>query len=142
MIPKCVLNCAKCGFGFWDNLCAYDCYANNMWVCPIVNAPTGRLLSAYDLGVATPRALVHAGDKTSGDARSWYMIRGDANSWVCDCLHIFNVILHNCPLFEILAQRLGFLQTYELTNIIVDVFEYHFQVKRMIVKVEMCDSRL
>ncbi|GJW73146.1 hypothetical protein Tco_0132516 [Tanacetum coccineum] len=30
---------------------------------------TGRLLGAYNLGVATPRALVHAGDKTSGDAR-------------------------------------------------------------------------
>ncbi|GJS26101.1 hypothetical protein Tco_0486721 [Tanacetum coccineum] len=61
-------------------------------VCPIVNAPAGRLLGAYDLGVATPRALVHADDKTSGDARSWYMISGDAKSWVCDCLHIFTVI--------------------------------------------------
>ncbi|GJU22268.1 putative reverse transcriptase domain-containing protein [Tanacetum coccineum] len=28
----------------------------------------GRLLGEYNLGVATPRALVHAGDKTSGDA--------------------------------------------------------------------------
>ncbi|GJT65523.1 hypothetical protein Tco_1017003 [Tanacetum coccineum] len=36
-------------------------------------------------GVATLRALVHAGDKTSGDARSWYMIRGDAKSSFCDC---------------------------------------------------------
>ncbi|GJT10741.1 hypothetical protein Tco_0857783 [Tanacetum coccineum] len=43
---------------------------------------TGRLLGAYDLRVATPRALVHAGDKISGDARSWYMISGDAKSWV------------------------------------------------------------
>ncbi|GJY92701.1 putative reverse transcriptase domain-containing protein [Tanacetum coccineum] len=33
-------------------------------------------------GVATPRAVVHAGDKTSGDARSWYMISGDAKSWI------------------------------------------------------------
>ncbi|GKA37189.1 hypothetical protein Tco_0723754 [Tanacetum coccineum] len=41
---------------------------------------------------------------TSGDARSWYMINGDAKSWVC--LHIFTVILHNCPTVEILAQRL------------------------------------
>ncbi|GJR41736.1 putative reverse transcriptase domain-containing protein [Tanacetum coccineum] len=48
---------------------------------PIVNAPAGRLLGAYDLGVVTPRAVVHAGDKTSGDARSWYMISGDAKSW-------------------------------------------------------------
>ncbi|GJS83137.1 hypothetical protein Tco_0749678 [Tanacetum coccineum] len=34
MILKCVLNCflncAKYGFGFWDNLCAYDCYVNDM----------------------------------------------------------------------------------------------------------------
>ncbi|GJX46462.1 retrotransposon protein, putative, ty3-gypsy subclass [Tanacetum coccineum] len=65
-------------------------------VCPIVNALVGRLLGVYDLGVATPRAVVHAGDKTSGDARSWYMISRDAKSWV----------------------------------------------KRMIIKVEMCDSRL
>ncbi|GJX04081.1 putative reverse transcriptase domain-containing protein [Tanacetum coccineum] len=33
-------------------------------------------------GVATLRALVHASDKTIGDARSWYMISGDAKSWV------------------------------------------------------------
>ncbi|GJY18967.1 reverse transcriptase domain-containing protein [Tanacetum coccineum] len=38
-------------------------------VCLIVNAPSGRLLGAYDLGVATPRAVVQADDKTSGDAR-------------------------------------------------------------------------
>ncbi|GKA34769.1 hypothetical protein Tco_0721198, partial [Tanacetum coccineum] len=82
---------------------------------------TGRILGAYNLGVATPRGLVHAGDKTSGDARSWYMISGDAKSWVVIVLHIFTVTLHNCPLIDILAQRLGFLQTYELTNIIVDI---------------------
>ncbi|GKA95687.1 hypothetical protein Tco_0817782 [Tanacetum coccineum] len=35
----------------------------------------------------------------------------------------------------ILALRLGFLQTYELTNIFVDLFEYHFQVLRMISEV-------
>ncbi|GJV92882.1 hypothetical protein Tco_1540695 [Tanacetum coccineum] len=34
-------------------------------------------------GVATLRAVVHAGDKTSEDARSWYMIGEDAKSWVC-----------------------------------------------------------
>nr|GEW47085.1 hypothetical protein [Tanacetum cinerariifolium] len=39
-------------------------------------------LGAYDLGVATPRALVYAGVMTSGDARSRYMISGDAKSWV------------------------------------------------------------
>ncbi|GJX50124.1 putative reverse transcriptase domain-containing protein [Tanacetum coccineum] len=32
----------------------------------------------YVIGVATLRALVRAGNKTSGDARSWYMISGDA----------------------------------------------------------------
>nr|GEY17558.1 hypothetical protein [Tanacetum cinerariifolium] len=31
--------------------------------------------------VETLRAVVHAGEKTSGDARSWYMISGDAKSW-------------------------------------------------------------
>ncbi|GJW72646.1 hypothetical protein Tco_0129563 [Tanacetum coccineum] len=36
-------------------------------------------------GVATLRALVHAGDKTSRDTRSWYMISRDAKSWVRDC---------------------------------------------------------
>ncbi|GJS36000.1 hypothetical protein Tco_0534382 [Tanacetum coccineum] len=107
---------------------------------PIIETMACGWQGAYNLGVATPRALVHAGDKTSGDARSLYMISGDAKSWVVIVLHIFTVILHNCPLFEILAHRLGFLQTNELTNIIVDVFEYHFQVKRMIVKVVMCDS--
>ncbi|GJV22114.1 hypothetical protein Tco_1371134 [Tanacetum coccineum] len=35
--------------------------------------------------VATLRALVHAGDKTSGDARSWHMISGDAKSRLRDC---------------------------------------------------------
>ncbi|GJS66131.1 hypothetical protein Tco_0680695 [Tanacetum coccineum] len=43
---------------------------------------TGRPLGAYNLGVATPRALVYVGLMTSGDARSWYMINGDAKSWV------------------------------------------------------------
>ncbi|GJW12555.1 putative reverse transcriptase domain-containing protein [Tanacetum coccineum] len=61
-------------------------------VFSIVNAPAGRVLGAYDLKVATPRAMVHAGDKTCRDARSWYMISGDAKSWVCDCLNIFTVI--------------------------------------------------
>ncbi|GKD29376.1 hypothetical protein Tco_1240154, partial [Tanacetum coccineum] len=48
---------------------------------PYVNAPAGRPLGAYDLEVATPRALVYVGLMTSGDARSWYMISGDAKSW-------------------------------------------------------------
>ncbi|GJT51297.1 hypothetical protein Tco_0977454 [Tanacetum coccineum] len=85
-----------------DNLCAYDCYVNIMWY-----DYSCMHRGAYDLGVATPRALVYAGLMTSGDARSWYMIREDAK----------------------------FLQTYELTNIIVDLFEYHFQVKLMISKI-------
>ncbi|GJZ94742.1 hypothetical protein Tco_0666945 [Tanacetum coccineum] len=89
-----------------DNLCAYDCYMNIMWVCHNINAPAGRLLGAYDLGIVIPRAVVHADDKTSGDARSW------------------------------------FLQIYKLTNIIVDVFEYHFQAKEMISRIELHVSRL
>nr|GFA07069.1 hypothetical protein [Tanacetum cinerariifolium] len=36
---------------------------------------------------------------------------------------------------------LDFLQTYELINIVVDVFEYHFQVKRMIIKVTDINKR-
>ncbi|GJR06101.1 putative reverse transcriptase domain-containing protein [Tanacetum coccineum] len=64
-----------------DNLCAYDCYVNIMWYdCSCMHQ--GAWQSAYNLRVATPRALVHTGDKTSGDARSWYMISGDAKSWV------------------------------------------------------------
>ncbi|GJX71014.1 hypothetical protein Tco_0308185 [Tanacetum coccineum] len=52
---------------FWGNLngnmsCKYS------RVFPIVNAPAGRLLGAYDLGVATLRAVVYAGDKTGEDA--------------------------------------------------------------------------
>ncbi|GJT83881.1 reverse transcriptase domain-containing protein [Tanacetum coccineum] len=43
---------------------------------------TGRPLGAYNLGVATPRALVYAGLMTSRDARSWYMISRDAKSWI------------------------------------------------------------
>nr|GEV20511.1 protein kinase, ATP binding site-containing protein [Tanacetum cinerariifolium] len=42
--------------------------------------------------VVTLRAVIHVGDKTSEDARSWYMISEDAKSRVCDCLHIFTVI--------------------------------------------------
>nr|GEU54913.1 reverse transcriptase domain-containing protein [Tanacetum cinerariifolium] len=69
-----------------DNLCAYDCYVNIMWYdCSCLHR-AGRLLGAHDLGVATPRVLVHASDKTSEDDRSWYMISGDAKSWVFDCV--------------------------------------------------------
>ncbi|GJW31513.1 putative reverse transcriptase domain-containing protein [Tanacetum coccineum] len=57
------------------------------------------------IGVAAPRALVYGGLVTSEDARSSHMISEDAKSWVC--LHIFTVILHNCPTVEILAQRLA-----------------------------------
>ncbi|GJS52181.1 hypothetical protein Tco_0625543 [Tanacetum coccineum] len=53
-----------------------------IWVCPIVNALAGRLLGAYDLKIVTLRAVVHGGDKTSRDARSWYMIKpGNAKSF-------------------------------------------------------------
>ncbi|GJW51584.1 hypothetical protein Tco_0092935 [Tanacetum coccineum] len=51
--------------------------------------------------VATLRALVHAGDKTSRDARSWYMISGNAKSWVCDCsAYIHCVLLTKAQLFD------------------------------------------
>nr|GEU67107.1 putative reverse transcriptase domain-containing protein [Tanacetum cinerariifolium] len=64
-IPLCVVEIfgALCK----DYLCGYFHLSR---VCPIVNAPAGRLLGAHDPGVATPRALVHTGDKTSEDAGS------------------------------------------------------------------------
>ncbi|GKD60581.1 hypothetical protein Tco_1298090, partial [Tanacetum coccineum] len=68
-------------------------------VCPIINAPASRLLGAYDLGIAISRAVVHTGDKTSEDARSWYMISGDAKSWFFDCfpyMHCYKAQLSNC----------------------------------------------
>ncbi|GJV85638.1 hypothetical protein Tco_1525536 [Tanacetum coccineum] len=51
----------------------------------------GTLLGAYNLGVANPRALVHAGDKTSGDARSWSMDVGSVNILylLAQCLRIY-----------------------------------------------------
>nr|GEY20809.1 hypothetical protein [Tanacetum cinerariifolium] len=76
-------------FCFWDNLYAYDCYVNIMWYgCACMHR--GAWKGAYDLGFATPRALVYAGLMTSEDARSWYMISGDAKSWVLSvfaCIH-------------------------------------------------------
>nr|GEX31104.1 putative reverse transcriptase domain-containing protein [Tanacetum cinerariifolium] len=47
-------------------------------------------LGAYDLRVATPRALVYAGVMTSGDARSWYMISEDAKSWGFEGFCVYN----------------------------------------------------
>ncbi|GKB49065.1 hypothetical protein Tco_0899818 [Tanacetum coccineum] len=78
--------------------CASDLYASNLKTVLGNKCLSGTLigLGAYDLGVATPRALVYAGLMTSGDARSWYMISGDAKPWVLSVLHIFTVILHNC----------------------------------------------
>ncbi|GJS60934.1 hypothetical protein Tco_0655718 [Tanacetum coccineum] len=42
---------------------------------PQVNAPAGRPLGAYDLGVTTLRVLVYAGVMTSDDARSWTSLK-------------------------------------------------------------------
>ncbi|GKB77244.1 putative reverse transcriptase domain-containing protein [Tanacetum coccineum] len=54
---------------------------NNPRVLPILLLQRlGACQGAYNLRVATPRALVHAGGKTSRDARSWYMISGNAKS--------------------------------------------------------------
>nr|GEV09631.1 reverse transcriptase domain-containing protein [Tanacetum cinerariifolium] len=41
-----------------------------------------KALGAYDLEAATPRALLYAGLMNSEDSRSWYMISGDAKSWI------------------------------------------------------------
>nr|GEZ08301.1 hypothetical protein [Tanacetum cinerariifolium] len=46
-----------------------DCYVSErLPYCKC--SSTGILLGVYNLGVASPRALVHGGDKTSEDARS------------------------------------------------------------------------
>ncbi|GJU31690.1 hypothetical protein Tco_1175279 [Tanacetum coccineum] len=46
----------------------------------IVNALAGRPLGAYDLGVATPRALVYVGVMTSGDARIEFAYEKNSSS--------------------------------------------------------------
>nr|GEU94219.1 putative reverse transcriptase domain-containing protein [Tanacetum cinerariifolium] len=63
-------------------------------VCPVVNAPVGRLLAAYELGVTNPRALVHAGDKTSGDARSFKI---DKRKRFKLTLEVFKDFFKICP---------------------------------------------
>nr|GEU44862.1 hypothetical protein [Tanacetum cinerariifolium] len=58
------------------------------WNFKVKTDEFGRLLKnkarlvAQGFRVATLRALVHAGDQASKDARSGYMISGDAKSWV------------------------------------------------------------
>ncbi|GJT40040.1 glycine-rich RNA-binding protein 4, mitochondrial [Tanacetum coccineum] len=101
--------------------------------CSIVNASVlVGFLGAYNLRVATPRAVVHADDKTSRDDRSWYMISGDAKSWVVIvCIYSLSYSTF-VQLFETLAQQLGLLLNCELTNIILDVFEYHFHEKEKV----------
>nr|GEU29344.1 hypothetical protein [Tanacetum cinerariifolium] len=62
---------------------------------------------------------------TSGDARSSHMISEDAKSWVC-CIYSlsYSTIVHYLNDWH---NNWVSSQTYEVTNIIVDVFEYHFQ---------------
>ncbi|GKF55933.1 hypothetical protein Tco_0166273, partial [Tanacetum coccineum] len=60
----------------------YVCEGSALCICSSTSRPVG----AYDLGVATPIALVYAGLMTSGDAKSWYMISGDVKSWVLSVL--------------------------------------------------------
>nr|GEV50619.1 cysteine-rich receptor-like protein kinase [Tanacetum cinerariifolium] len=63
-----LVRCVKIVFTLCgDYLCGYHHLSR---VHPIVNVLAGRLLGAYDLGVATPKAVVHAGNKISGDAMS------------------------------------------------------------------------
>ncbi|GJW45387.1 putative reverse transcriptase domain-containing protein [Tanacetum coccineum] len=50
-------------------------------VYPLLELQLVGFRCGMSFGVVTLRAVVHAGDKTSGDARSWYMISGDAKSW-------------------------------------------------------------
>ncbi|GJT88150.1 hypothetical protein Tco_1069867 [Tanacetum coccineum] len=63
--------------------CSSDCLLLADLVGDVIRG--GRLVLGlvwYFIGVTTLRALVHAGDQTSGDARSGYMISEDAKSWV------------------------------------------------------------
>ncbi|GJV61006.1 putative reverse transcriptase domain-containing protein [Tanacetum coccineum] len=72
----------------WTRLCsdviAFACVILSLLLEGLlqINAPAGRPLGAYDLGVATLRVLVYAGVMTSDDARSWYMISEDSKSWI------------------------------------------------------------
>ncbi|GJY36581.1 putative reverse transcriptase domain-containing protein [Tanacetum coccineum] len=56
--------------------CAFDLYAANLKSVALCKcSSTGSPLGAYNVGVATPRALVYAGLMTSGDARSWISLK-------------------------------------------------------------------
>ncbi|GJY55883.1 hypothetical protein Tco_0454998 [Tanacetum coccineum] len=65
-------------------------------------------------GVATLRAVVHAGDKTSGDARSWYMISGDTKSWVNGWFWRLKM----CTLGDLGFETEGALQNLEVTPMV------------------------
>ncbi|GKC31135.1 hypothetical protein Tco_1038429 [Tanacetum coccineum] len=105
-------------------------------------------------GVATLRALVHAGDKTSGDARSWYMISGDAKSWVCDCsayihCHIAQLCVINKGKCEVLGikdeyiwefiegQLFDFFQGREIVNFVNKLLQTMYG---MILYLVQCES--
>ncbi|GKC39316.1 hypothetical protein Tco_1051700 [Tanacetum coccineum] len=64
-------------------------------------------------GVVTLRALVHAGDKTSGDARSWYMISEDAKSWVNP------LIVQNVDLWKAISVECSLLHVFGKPSLIV-----------------------
>ncbi|GKC95710.1 hypothetical protein Tco_1161152 [Tanacetum coccineum] len=99
----------------------------------------------------SPRALVYAGLVTSGDARSSYMISGDAKSWVC--LHIFTVILHNCPLcvinkgkFEVLGIKDEYIwefiegQLFDFFQGCIPVFSSLTGCDRLVIRAKLVDT--
>ncbi|GJX70062.1 putative reverse transcriptase domain-containing protein [Tanacetum coccineum] len=73
----------------------------------------------YVIGVATLRALVRAGDQTSGDARSWYMINRDAK--VYSTFHVSN--LKKCLSDKTLAIPLDEIQVDDKIQFIKEPVE-------------------
>ncbi|GJY92700.1 putative reverse transcriptase domain-containing protein [Tanacetum coccineum] len=64
------------------NVLEIDCLNGTLIGLGRVRTSLHLLVCGKTFEVATPRAVVHAGDKTSGDARSWCMISADAKSWI------------------------------------------------------------
>nr|GEX48737.1 putative reverse transcriptase domain-containing protein [Tanacetum cinerariifolium] len=73
------------------------------------------------------RMLGH-GDRLAGMLGRVYMISGEAKSWVILIYSLSHCTFVHC--FEILAQLLGLRSNLRAHHIIVDVFEYYFQVMR------------
>ncbi|GKA26261.1 hypothetical protein Tco_0712370 [Tanacetum coccineum] len=95
----------------------------DIWVGPIVNAPAGRLLGAYDLEVATPRAMVHAGDKTSRDASACHAalaVLHDALRALVDML-LIAMLIEDMPLVVMFACHAALAVLHDALRALVDM---------------------